>query len=111
MPLTEYKDELSSDGDEIRVRFRTDRGQLVDFVAQYEATIAERAYPVVRYDGSHGRGHRDTLDPRGETIRKEWLPEHLSLSEAFQLSLQTIRDDWRRYRATNSCGGCDEHRR
>ena len=45
MPLTEYIDELSAGGDDVRVRFRTERGRLDDFVAQYGATIAGRVYP------------------------------------------------------------------
>jgi hypothetical protein len=55
--------------DYLRVWIRTDQGTVVDFVAQYEAILSEFIYPVVRYDGSHGRGHRDLLDRHGETIR------------------------------------------
>lgn len=98
MPQTEYDLDYSTAGDVLRVRFRTERGRVVDFVVQYEATIAEQVYPVVRFDGSHGRGHRDTLDARGETIRKDWLPEHFTLGEAFQAALETIEKEWPRYR-------------
>ncbi len=63
-------DEEQKVDDYIRVWIRTERGTVVDFVAQYEAIVQDRIYPVARYDGSHGRGHRDLLDRHGETIRK-----------------------------------------
>ena len=55
MPLTEYADEINADGNEVRVRSRTERGQIVDFVVQYEIVIENERYPVVRHDGSHVR--------------------------------------------------------
>lgn len=55
-------------GDQIRYRIKTDRGHVVDFVVQYEVILDGNLLPVVRYDGSHGQGHRDILDSRGETI-------------------------------------------
>lgn len=85
--------------DRARVWMRTDRGQVVDFVVQYEAFIAERFYPIVRYDGSHGRGHRDIIDRSGNVIRKDWLPEHVSLGQALDAGLEDIEDHWHAYRA------------
>ena len=98
VPVTEYVDTLDLAGEDIRVRFRTERGRLVDFMVQYETTIDGRSYRVVRYDGSHGRAHRDELDGRGDTIRKVWLPEHLTLNEAFVVGRRDIETNWRRYR-------------
>jgi hypothetical protein len=49
VPLTEYTDEINPDGNEVRVRIRTERGQVVDFVVQYEIVIDDERYPVVRY--------------------------------------------------------------
>jgi hypothetical protein len=50
------------------------------------------------YDGSHGQAHRDLLDEAGRTVRKTWLPDHLTLNDALQLALDDIRENWRRYR-------------
>ena len=84
MPLTEYDIDCSAKGGALRVRFRTERGRVVDLVVQYEATIAEQVYPVVRFDGSHGRDHRDTLDARGDTLRKVWLSEDVTSDHAIR---------------------------
>lgn len=101
MPEREYFIQLDQNleiEDRVRVRLRTERGQLVDFVAQYESLVADRFYPVVRYDGSHGRGHRDFIDRSGSVIQKDWLPEHLTLGESLNVGLFDITQNWRRYR-------------
>jgi hypothetical protein len=88
-------------GDAMRVRIRTRRGQVVDFVVQYEAEIDGQTVPVVRYDASHGQAHRDLLDNRGRTIdgSKVWLPAELGHARAIEYARQDIRQNWRRYRA------------
>lgn len=87
-------------GDILRVRIRTERGRVVDFVVQYELELAGLPAPVVRYDGSHGRGHRDVLDRRGATIvgRKRWLPEEWTLEQALAYGRQDLLQNWPRYR-------------
>lgn len=70
----------------------------MDFVAQYEAIVSEHLYPVVRYDGSHGRGHRNWLDRHGETIRKDWFAEELTLADVLTLGIRDIVANWRTYR-------------
>ena len=91
---------LEPPNDYLRVRIRTERGQVVDFVVQYETTVGGRVYPVVRYDGSHGRVHRDVLDAHGETIEggKQWFPEHLSLADGVELARSDFLKNWARYR-------------
>jgi hypothetical protein len=102
MPLVAYELVLNTtvEGarDVLRVRIGTDHGRVVDFVAQYETEIAEQIVPVVRYDGSHGHGHRDLLGRQGETIDKEWSPEHFTLAQTLIKGLQDIIDNWSRYR-------------
>jgi len=87
-----------SEYDFLRVRMRTERGQLVRFVAQYEAIIEQRVYPVVRYDTAHGRPHRDTLNWRGWVVNKVWLSD-----EPYGKLLDDATDDiwaqWQTYRA------------
>lgn len=42
-----------------------EHGEISEFCVQYEAMIAGRWHPVVRYDSSHGEPHRDVLHPNG----------------------------------------------
>lgn len=84
--------------DILRVRIVIDRGAVVDFLAQYETIIDNERYPVVRYDGSHGRGHRDVLDWGGVGIDKEWMPEHMNLAATLTHGIQDIKEHWERYR-------------
>jgi bifunctional DNA-binding transcriptional regulator/antitoxin component of YhaV-PrlF toxin-antitoxin module len=95
-------DRFGPEPDRIRMRFNIERGVMVDFVVQPEA-IESEADPdagyvvVVRYDGSHGRAHQDILDGAGRTVRKIWLPDHLTMSDAFQSALDDLETNWRRY--------------
>jgi hypothetical protein len=50
------------------------------------------------YDGSHGRAHRDTLDSRGETVRKEWLSEYVTFGQAIKDARADFNANWSRYR-------------
>jgi hypothetical protein len=97
VPLREFFDYLSSK-DRLRYRILTERGQVFDFVVQYETVILGEFRPVVRYDASHGRGHRDLLDAEGGTVRKDWLPEDLSLKECLNYAALDLRVNWREYR-------------
>ncbi len=78
----------------IRYRFLTHGGQVADFVVQYETFFNGNHYQVVRYDGSHGQGHRDILNARGETINKYWLPEHMSLADCLTYASNELRSKW-----------------
>lgn len=98
MPLIEYDQDLGVEGDVVWIRIRTERGRMVDFVVQHETAIGDRMLPVVRYDGSHGRAHRDLLDGKGRTVRKKWLPSHLTFDEALIFGQQDIEGNWRTYR-------------
>jgi len=89
------------DDERMRVRINTERGVVMDFVVQYETPMAdpsEEHVVVVRYDGSHGRAHRDVLDAQGQTVRKMYLPTHLSYGGALNYAIADIRENWVRYR-------------
>lgn len=70
---------------------------VVDFVIQYEAFIDGRYRPVVRYDGSHGTPHRDTLDWDDETIKKDWDLEATTHNDAVTEAIDDIQANWERY--------------
>ncbi len=94
-------DSATREGERIRIRLNVERGILTDFVVQYETPTSELSHEhvaVVRYDGSHHRAHRDLLDARGRTVRKSWLPEHLSFGEALDYAIADIDQNWTRYR-------------
>ncbi|HET8523369.1 MAG TPA: hypothetical protein VFL82_09055 [Thermomicrobiales bacterium] len=80
------------------MRIATEHGELKELVAQYETTIGEHSYPVVRYDNAHGRPHRGLLDWSGETIHKHWLPDNLTLGQALDLGRDDLIANWTRYR-------------
>lgn len=50
---------------QLRARIATERGQVIEFMMQYETWINGEWRPVVRCDSAHGQAHRDLLDPRG----------------------------------------------
>lgn len=72
-------------------------GKIVEFRIQYEAFIAGRWYPVVRYDSAHGEPHRDTLHPHAEQTR-EMYPDYTNI-EVLTIGQRDIMENWPRYRA------------
>ena len=52
--------------DRLRVIARKDKGEILEFVAQYEALISGEWRPVVRYDTAHGFAHKDIIKANGE---------------------------------------------
>lgn len=89
---------LFDDDNRLRYRIRVEKGQVVDFVVQYETYVGDDFRPVVRYDASHGRPHRDVLDLDGSTMTKEWLPEFLDNRTALNFGAAELRENWRQYR-------------
>lgn len=94
-----YRQDLTGEGtDFIRVRMRVERGDLVRFMAQYEAVIAVRVYGVVRYDTAHGAPHRDTLDWQGR-VRSKRMLAGFTFAEALDYAIDDIQSNWRGYRS------------
>ena len=81
----------------LRVRIMVDRGDVVDFVVQYETVVDGAIVPIVRFDGSHGQGHRDLLNARGEVIQKDWLPSHNDNKQSLAHAYTELRENWRYY--------------
>ncbi len=82
--------------DRLRLRFRKDKGELIDMVLQYEAMINEKWFAIVRYDCSHGFFHRDLLHPNGDKEKK--IIEVPDLKYAFSFAKQDIEDKWEWYK-------------
>lgn len=70
---------------------------VVDFVVQLEAYIDDRFRPIIRYNGSHGHPHRDTLDWNGETIEKRWAPPGTTNSHVVTEAIKEVSANAERY--------------
>ena len=74
----------------MRVRLKTQKGELVDAVFQYEALIDNVWTPIVRYDCAHGFFHKDVLYPKGEKEKTKMTFD--SLKSAAQYASQDLKD-------------------
>lgn len=54
------------------IRFK---GEVLNFVVQYETKLEGEWLPVVRYDTEHGFAHRDTFDKGEIGVRRLCLQE------------------------------------
>ncbi|OIO75334.1 MAG: hypothetical protein AUJ85_03430 [Elusimicrobia bacterium CG1_02_37_114] len=79
----------------IRVRFLTFKGRVTEFLIQYETTIGDKWHPVVRYDTSHNRVHRDLLFRNG-TKTKEFYG-FKDFGSALTFALEDLVSNWKNY--------------
>ncbi len=70
---------------------------VVDFVVQLEAYVDDRFRPVVRYNGSHGHPHQDTLDWDGETIEKRWSSPGATNNQVATEAIKDVSANAERY--------------
>ena len=63
----------------------------------YEAFIAGRWHPIVRYDSAHGQPHREVLHPSGPEM-KEWYRGYRN-AEVLSIGQRDIVANWPGYRA------------
>ncbi len=82
--------------DRIRFRFKKEKGEIVDLVAQFETIINEKWIPIVRYDCAHGFFHRDVMHPNGDKEKK--LIDVPDLNFAFSYARQDLEDKWEWYK-------------
>lgn len=75
---------------------RKDKGEILEFVAQYEALISGEWRPVVRYDTTHGYAHRDIIRANGEVLKQPLFFETFNL--AFTFATLDLKMNWRQYR-------------
>jgi hypothetical protein len=73
-----------------------DRGQVIQFVVQYETFIEGAWYPVIRYDTAHGFPHIDRIRADG-TVEKIPLLTN-DLGEGLTFADQDIDENWERYK-------------
>ncbi len=93
----EYLLYLSADGtDRLRVAASKDRGEIAEFIVQYEAVILGEWRPVVRYDTAHGFAHKDMIRADGEVVKQPLLFETYNL--AFTFATLDLKMNWRQYK-------------
>jgi len=72
------------------------KGQVIDFVVQYEIFINKEWFPVVRYDTSHGFAHRDLFNMKGQKRKTPLFTT--DKNDALTFAENDIRDNWEVYR-------------
>ena len=83
------------DGIIVRVRFARERNRVISFVVQLERRIAEKWYPVIRYDTAHNFAHCDVLRPDGSQDKR---PMPVSdYNEALTYAQKDITTNYRLY--------------
>jgi hypothetical protein len=95
MTKTEYE-HILTDKDRIRAHFTVDKGEVVDFLVQYEALINEKWYAVVRFDTAHGFPHIDILHFDGR--KEKFSLSHLTPNDALTMAQLDVGQNWERYR-------------
>ncbi|GJQ34956.1 MAG: hypothetical protein JETCAE01_09660 [Anaerolineaceae bacterium] len=81
---------LLDDENALRVRFETERGQILRFVIQLECLFSEDGEwtPIVRYDTAHGYAHRDVMHPSQKEEKTEMSVQ--DYNEAFNIAMDDI---------------------
>ena len=82
--------------DRIRVRFKKDRGKIIEFVIQYETLVRNEWQAVVRYDTAHGRPHTDIIMPDG--TKEKRLLHFPNFNDAFSYAEEDVKVKWEYYR-------------
>src|SRR4030042_2833589 len=82
--------------DRLRVTARKDKGEILEFVVQYETVILREWRPVVRYDTAHGFAHKDVIRANGEVVKQPLFFETYNL--AFTFATLDLKMNWRQYK-------------
>jgi hypothetical protein len=82
--------------DRMRVRFKKDRGKIIEFVVQYETLLRGKWQAVIRYDTAHGEPHTDVIRPDG--TKEKRLLHFPNFNDAFSYAEEDIKTNWKQYR-------------
>ena len=80
---------------QLRIRFNSHKGKIINFVVQYESIINKKWIAIVRYDCAHGFFHRDRLFPDGSKEKKAINEQDLGY--ALNFARQDLEDRWEWY--------------
>jgi len=82
--------------DRLRVTASKDKGEIMEFVVQYETFISDEWKPVVRYDTAHGFAHKDIIRANGEAVKQPLFFETYNM--AFTYATLDLKMNWRQYK-------------
>jgi hypothetical protein len=97
MRTTEFQKFLDEENI-LRVRFHSERGQVISFVVQLECCFGSSKswVPVVRYDTAHGFAHCDRLHPYKPTEKTKMLAG--DYKQALTVAMDDLESNWVTYR-------------
>ena len=87
---------MLTDVDRKRHEHVVEKGEIKDFVVQYEMKISDKWLPVVRSDTAHGYAHKDLINPDG--TKEKILMGDVSYNEILTEADKDIMENWPRYR-------------
>jgi len=97
MQKIEYVIYLTAEStDRLRINAKKEKGEILEFVVQYEALISEDWKPIVRYDTAHGFAHKDIMRTEGKVIKQPLFFESYNL--AFTYATIDMKANWKKYR-------------
>lgn len=82
--------------DRLRVYAVKHEGKILEFVVQYEAFLADKWNPIIRYDTAHGFAHIDRIYPDGQIEKQPLYFDNYNL--AFTYATIDIKRFWKKYR-------------
>lgn len=87
-----------NDNNALRVRFETERGQVLKFVVQLECCFVDDKVwiPIIRYDTAHGFAHCDKLHPYKPKVKIKM--DTRDYNEALNMAMDDLVDNWKKYR-------------
>ncbi len=97
MKEIEYLIYLTSESkDRLRVSAQKEKGEILEFVVQFESMISGQWHPIVRYDTAHGFAHKDVIKPDGEVVKQPLFFETFNL--AFTFATLDLKANWKHYK-------------
>jgi hypothetical protein len=73
-----------------------EKGRILYFRVQYETSLNNVWYPVVRYDTAHGFAHRDLLNIKGETKKTPLFNQ--DFNDALSFAESDLKNNWKQYK-------------
>jgi hypothetical protein len=78
------------------VYFKTEQGEVTQFVVKLLSLFEGKWYEILRYDSGHGCPHKDILNTDGEMIRKVWY-DFLDNGQALTMAITDLKDNFEFY--------------
>lgn len=72
------------------------KGDVLNFVIQYETRFEDKWFPVIRYDAGHGFAHRDLFDRKGNKQKTPMFTDNYN--EALTFAEYDIKSSWKIYK-------------